>query len=255
MTTVLVPSSFPARVYARLKRRIINGKLPLGAKLTEDRLAAELGVSRTPIREALNRLAQDGLVTIIPYRGAFVTTLSEENVRDLFEIREGLEGMAARLAVERMTAETLARLRWHLEEGMAASRRNGYVEYSHADREFHETLAQASGNRQLAQALQALADRIHLFRRRSVTLPGRAEKSFREHMKVIQALTRRNPDLAEARIRKHIQNVKADLLRAIAQKKFRDSGTSLQGSNFDQKITSVPSRDRAGFGDERRHRR
>lgn len=215
---MLAPSNFPARIYELLKRRIIDGRFPPGAKLTEESLVKELGVSRTPIREALNRLAQDGLITIIPYRGAFVTTLSEEDVRDVFEIREALEGMAARLAAERMTPKTLARLRRHFKEGMAASRGNGYVEYSHADREFHEALARASGNRQLIQFLKALADRFQMIRRQTVRLSGRAQKSFREHLTVIEALSRRDPHMAETRIREHIRNVRSDLFKAMGKR-------------------------------------
>lgn len=213
---MLSPNSYPTRIYGVLKRRISDGELSLGAKLTEAHLVKEFGISRTPIREALNRLAQEGLVTIKPYRGAFVASLSEDEVRELFEVREALEGMAARMAAMRIEKQVLEELGRRLKKGIAASSRDVYARYSQADREFHEAVAQASGNRELIDLLGSLASRIQIIRRQTVRLSSRARRSFREHLKVIDALGRRNPDLAEARMRSHIRAVKAELLTSLA---------------------------------------
>ena len=210
--------SLSIRVYDHVKRRIVANELPFGSKLTEDGLAKELGISRTPIREALNRLAQDRLVTVSPGRGAFVATLSFEDMVQLLEIRETLEGMAARIASNRITKETLEKLRQRLEATTQRQEQNGYKGYLDADRDFHECVISACGNHQLSQLMKSLQDRIQMLRSRSVMLPGRARNSFQEHMEIIDALSARDPDLAEEKIRTHIRNVKGDLEIAIANR-------------------------------------
>jgi DNA-binding GntR family transcriptional regulator len=208
--------NLPIRVCDVLRSRIIANELPDGAKLTEDSLAKELGVSRTPVREAFNRLAQEGLVTVFPGRGAFVATLSFSDMVQLLEIRETLEGMAARLATNRLTKTNLEKLRRQMEVALEKSVGNDYTGYLDVDRRFHESLISASGNQHLSQLMKSLRDRIQMLRRRSVILPGRAHKSFQEHLQIIDALAARDPDLAEERIRIHIRNVKSDLTIAMA---------------------------------------
>jgi len=210
--------SLSIRVYDHVKRRIVANELPFGSKLTEDGLAKELGISRTPIREALNRLAQDRLVTVSPGRGAFVATFSFDDMVQLLEIRETLEGMAARLASKRITKETLEKLRQRLKAAAQKQEHNGYKGYLDADRDFHECVISACGNHQLSQLMKSLQDRIQMLRSRSVMLPGRARNSFQEHMEIIDALSARDPDLAEEKIRTHIRNVKGDLEIAIANR-------------------------------------
>jgi len=210
--------SLSIRVYDHVKRRIVANELPFGSKLTEDGLAKELGISRTPIREALNRLAQDRLVTVSPGRGAFVATFSFDDMVQLLEIRETLEGMAARLASNRITKETLEKLRQRLKAAAQKQEHNGYKGYLDADRDFHECVISACGNHQLSQLMKSLQDRIQMLRSRSVMLPGRARNSFQEHMEIIDALSARDPDLAEEKIRTHIRNVRGDLEIVMANR-------------------------------------
>jgi DNA-binding GntR family transcriptional regulator len=212
-------ANLPVRVYDLLRRRIIANELPSGAKLTEDRLAKELGVSRTPVREAFNRLAQEGLVTASPGRGAFVATFSVGDMVQLLEIREALEGMAARLATGRITKASLEKLRRRMEAAIRKGVDNKeYTGYSDVDREFHESVISACGNRHLCQLMKSLRDRIQMLRYRSVSLPGRADKSYQEHLEIIDALSARDPNLAEHRVRIHIRNVKSDLEIAMADR-------------------------------------
>jgi DNA-binding GntR family transcriptional regulator len=229
--------NLPTQIYSLLKQRIVGNKVSFGYKLTEFHLAEELGVSRTPIREALNRLVQDGLVTVIPGRGAFVTSFSAEDMIELFDVREALEGMAARLASSKMTEKTLEKIRDHLEAGMAERKRNGYTGYVEADREFHEAITSACGNRHLSQLMASLRERIQMLRHRSVILPGRASKSFQEHLAIIEALSLHDPDPAEQRMRTHIRNVKADLIIAMNEQDIDSNGKSLvQGQPMSQKV-------------------
>ena len=210
--------NLPIRVCNLLRNRIIANELPDGAKLTEDSLAKELGVSRTPVREAFNRLAQEGLVTVFPGRGAFVATFSFGDMVQLLEIRETLEGMAARLATNCITKTNLEKLRRQMEVELEKTVRHDYAGYLDVDRQFHEAVISASGNRHLSQLMKSLRDRIQMLRHRSVILPGRARKSFQEHLQIIDALAARDPDLAEERIRTHIRNVKSDLTIAMADR-------------------------------------
>ena len=208
--------NLPIRVCDLLRSRIVANQLPYGAKLTEEILAKELGVSRTPVREAFNRLAQEGLVTVFPGRGAFVATLSFSDMVQLLEIREALEGMAARLATSRISKTSLEKLRRQMEVEIRKTAGNRYTGYLDVDRQFHESVISASGNQHLSQLMKSLRDRIQMLRHRSVVLPGRARKSFQEHLQIIDALATRDPDLAEERIRTHIRNVKSDLAIAMA---------------------------------------
>jgi DNA-binding GntR family transcriptional regulator len=208
--------NLPIRVCDLLRNRIIANEFAYGAKLTEDSLAKELGVSRTPVREAFNRLAQEGLVNVFPGRGAFVVTLSISDMIQLLEIRETLEGMAARLATCRLTKTNLEKLRRQMEVELEKTVGNDYTGYLDVDRRFHESVISASGNQHLSQLMKSLRDRIQMVRHRSVILPGRARKSFQEHLQIIDALAARDPDLAEERIRTHIRNVKSDLTIAMA---------------------------------------
>lgn len=107
------------RAYEVIKRKIVNGEITPGTKLQEDRLAEELGISRTPIREALSRLAQEGLVEIIPRRGTYVVEFSLFDIVHLLEIREALEGMAARLAATNIARETLAEMKVNPSENIS----------------------------------------------------------------------------------------------------------------------------------------
>jgi DNA-binding GntR family transcriptional regulator len=208
--------NLPVRICDFLRSRIIANELTFGTKLTEDSLAKELGVSRTPIREAFSRLAQEGLVTVSPGRGAFVATLSFADMVQLLEIREALEGMATRLATNHIAKADLEKLRRQMEIEFRNGGGKKYLGYSDVDRQFHEFVIAASGNQHLCQLMRSLRDRIQMLRYRSVILPGRARKSFQEHLRIIDALAARNSDLAEERMRAHIRNVKADLMASMS---------------------------------------
>ena len=155
-------------------------------------------------------------MTVFPGRGAFVATFSFSDMVQLLEIRETLEGMAARLATNRITKTNLEKLRRQMEVELEKTIRNDYTGYLDVDRQFHEAVISATGNRHLSQLMKSLRDRIQMLRHRSVILPGRARKSFQEHLQIIDALEARDPDLAEERMRIHISNVKSDLTIAMA---------------------------------------
>uniref|UniRef100_A0A7C3ANX0 FAD-dependent oxidoreductase n=1 Tax=Thermorudis sp. TaxID=1969470 RepID=A0A7C3ANX0_9BACT len=151
---VEVLPSLSDRVYAALKQSIADQRLKPGSKLSVPRLAAALGVSRTPVKEALERLAQDGLVTMLPNRGAYVAILRWEDVEEIYQMREMLEGLATRLAAARMDDELLARLRDLLQQGESAVRRRDIEAHIKIDLEFHRLIRARGGNRRLVRALE-----------------------------------------------------------------------------------------------------
>ena len=170
------------QIYDILKRRIVLRQIESGKKINEEDLAKSLGVSRTPIRETLLRLEHEGIVKIIPRRGAFVVSQSKEKVMDLFEVREVLEGLVAQLATKNMNHELLDRLKRCLEKiSSGDGDNNRLLKYTPADVEFHATLLEASDNELLKSMMESVNVHLQMVRLRTVALPGRPEQTVKEH--------------------------------------------------------------------------
>lgn len=188
-------------VYENLRQRIIGGKLPPGQRLRSDALATSLKVSRTPVREALRKLEAEGLVGHSPRGGLIVQELSEDDLTEIFLIREALEGLAARLAAESATPSETAELR-HLIEDMEAAVGEPKL-FRSLTGEFHRLVAQASHNRRLAQSLEALQDKVRQVQHSTLYLDDRPAVALKEHRDLIQAIERRDGEGAEAVARAH----------------------------------------------------
>jgi DNA-binding GntR family transcriptional regulator len=175
------------RVHDHLRDEIIAGSLTPGTELTEVDLAGSLGVSRGPIREALGRLATEGLVTIRPRRGAVVRALSNEEFIEAYQVREALEMMAVRLAVPKLTEEDLSALE-QLVEDMAERAEVGDVQgFFEANTAFHQRFFEASENRMLAGLYRQLRGQIDRHRLRSLELRGELSRSVAEHRAILSA--------------------------------------------------------------------
>lgn len=175
------------RVHEHLRDEIISGRLTPGTVLHEVALAGSLGVSRGPIRDALGRLATEGLVTIRPRRGAVVRALSNEEFIEAYQVREALEMMAVRLAVSKLTAEDLAGLE-RLIEAMAARAETGDVQgFFELNTEFHQRFFEVAGNRMLAELYRQLRGQIDRHRLRSLELRGDLRRSIAEHRAILGA--------------------------------------------------------------------
>lgn len=197
------------QVFTRVVTAIVVGDIATGSPISENEVALRFGVSRGPAREALVRLEGKGLVTRTPHFGARVVDLSLEDLRNLFELRESLEGMACRLAAERMTAAELdaleAGLQSHATQPEVAAGQSYYQ--PGGDQDFHFGIARASHNQRLFRALSDdLYDVMRLYRFRSSQTPGRAIEALEEHRVIVAALRSRDPDRAEASMRAHIQS-------------------------------------------------
>jgi len=191
------------RVYVALRARIVTGELPRGTKLRQEALADELGVSRTPLREALRRLAAEGLVEFHPNRGARVAELQPGDVRAAYEARLAFEPGTARLAAERQSASQLSAMR----TAIADQRRRGRTRGAYtASRAFHLALVRAAGNDYLvrfAEALWApgLAEAIY---ERQAANPDALRSDVAEHLAIVEAIEAGDGELAERLTREHI---------------------------------------------------
>ncbi|MBT3259940.1 MAG: GntR family transcriptional regulator [Deltaproteobacteria bacterium] len=202
------------QIYDILKRRIVLRQIESGKKINEEDLAKSLGVSRTPIRETLLRLEHEGIVKIIPRRGAFVVSQSKEKVMDLFEVREVLEGLVAQLATKNMNHELLDRLKRCLEKiSSGDGDNNRLLKYTPADVEFHATLLEASDNELLKSMMESVNVHLQMVRLRTVALPGRPEQTVKEHYEILAAIEKKNSSLAEKLMRKHVASVRRDALK------------------------------------------
>ncbi len=205
------PRNLKEAVYERLKENIVRGKLPAGTKLGEINLAQKLGVSRTPLREAINRLEQDGFVKMIPRRGAFVKKHSLQEILENLEMREVLEGLAGRLAARHATPEMIRRMKSCF-RGFSGGNVEGSISpYAHQNIRFHNLIIQASQNQKLIAIIRNLFDQMDMVRLHTIVLPGRARKSLSEHSAIIRYIEKGQAQKVERELRAHI----ADLRRAV----------------------------------------
>ncbi len=193
------------RVYDHLREEILSDRLPPGTELQEVALSEELGVSRGPIREAIGRLAAEGLVTVRPRRGAVVRSLSKEEFLELYQVREALEAMAVRLAVPRLGAADFAELVELVETMDAHAARGEVAEFFEANVAFHTRLCRASGNARLQELYGQLLGQMGRYRLRSLTLRGNLERSVGEHRAILRAARRQDAERAARLMSEHIQ--------------------------------------------------
>ncbi|MGQ0549011.1 MAG: GntR family transcriptional regulator [Armatimonadota bacterium] len=197
--------------YRRLKEAILQGQLPMGTRINELELAQAWSVSRTPIRDALRRLETEGLVQAEPGRGVVVPQVTLADVDDLYELREVLEGRAARRAAERATPEFHARLNALIKAFGAALKQADFERLVAIDADIHDDIAAMSENVRLARSIKAIRAQVYQARLRSMRAKGRAAKSFREMAKLTAAIRARNGLRAEMAMREHLTSLRADL--------------------------------------------
>jgi DNA-binding GntR family transcriptional regulator len=197
--------SLGERAYRRLRDSIVQGMLPPGRKISERSLANELGVSAQPVREALRRLEQDGMVVTLPRRGTVVAEVGPAQLGELGRIRAALEGVACALAAERMSAAEIAAIAAILPRMKAGTEAADTEALDEANEEFHGIIHRATGNLFLMRSLASLRAYDHLGRHRAVgSTPRDMPKALAEHRGIVAALKRRDPALAEARMRHHV---------------------------------------------------
>jgi DNA-binding GntR family transcriptional regulator len=208
-------SSLPSgeRVYQGLRLAILRGQLVPGARLVELNLAAEFGVSRTPVREALKRLSAEGLVTSDASRGLIVRGLSFREVEEIYEVREVLDGLATRLAARRISPQELAKLEL-LVQMMDEHNQRGDVEGLVQDNvRFHEVICEAARNDWLQLTVRGMTDFVRRFSHTSYMNEERNDRVLEEHRAVISALERGDGEAAERLARQHVVEARSFLAR------------------------------------------
>lgn len=191
--------------YATVKDLLLSGKrYPPGGKISVEELSRELGVSRTPIWGAINRLEAEGVVEIVPRQGVYLLAFDTQRAVEVYTAREALEGMAARLAARRVGERELAQLRALLEQQELALAGGDVERYSERAMAFHQLIVEAAGNRALERLLDSVYAQIQAMRVRMKYFPTKLPDSFDAHARILQALEAHDPDRAEREARVHI---------------------------------------------------
>lgn len=204
-------------VVGRLRDWITTGVLRPGEKLSQEDLAARLGVSRMPLREAFRQLEAEGLVTMYPHKGVYVTRLSPDEIQELHMIRTVLEGLAARLAAEKMTKETLQRLEAILEQMQEVVEAGETDKLLDLDRQFHGAMYRASKCEHLCDLIHRLRDKSDPYIKAYMTRVGRAKESLAEHREIINACAARDSDLAEQLTKENLERTAGAVIRILRE--------------------------------------
>ncbi|AWR87311.1 GntR family transcriptional regulator [Meiothermus taiwanensis] len=204
--------------YKALRQAILGRKIPPGQKLVVRVLAEELGLSPTPVKEALAALEREGLVVAVPHRGYFVLEPSLEDVREIYSLREVLEGLAARLAVENNGRALLRKLERLFEKQCEAAEQGDIEAYGDLDLAFHRTFWEAAGSKRLLATAETIDGQIRMLINSSAAIPGRLPQSRAEHQAILQAVRDKDPQAAETAMRTHVRNAGQALERFLMRR-------------------------------------
>ena len=200
----LVPVNLSERAYIRIKKMISDYRFSPGSRLNVEQLARGLGTSRTPIWEAVRRLEQEGLVKNVPNRGVFLMELTHGAAIELYTVREVLEGMAARLAVARISDKSLEKMEKLLLAQERIVAEEDLVAYSKSDFDFHGAIYAACGNAILREMLESIKEKVRPFELRITPI---LSELFNDHQMIVRAMRLRDPLLAEVAFREHNQRI------------------------------------------------
>ena len=230
LKTLLDPNqgsiSLAERVYNELHWAIVTGKIPSGTRLVESALADQMGVSRTPVREALQKLVSEGTVYSIPRAGYIVEDMSERDVLDLFMTRAAVEQLIARLAAERITSAEVERLETNLKETEALLKNGLTDKMVDLDTEFHHLLSKAARSKTLYEVNQMLIKRTLRFRVYCLRIPEIAQVTLKGHVQILKALQSKDPKKAEKALLGHLEDTKgtvADYVESLRRNSFMAS--------------------------------
>ncbi|WP_291236520.1 GntR family transcriptional regulator [Frisingicoccus sp.] len=207
-------------VFYTLRQAILKGELEPGERLMEMQLAEQLGVSRTPIREAIRKLELEGLVVMIPRRGAIVAKITEKDLRDVLEVRSSLERLSTELACERMEDNTIIELKKAQEAFKAALNQDDITLQAQRDVEFHDVIYKSTGNLRLIQMLNNLREQMYRYRLEYLKYDPAHQTLIEEHELIIGALSKRDKETATNIIVRHVSNQELTVLKKIQEDNF-----------------------------------
>lgn len=211
-----VSISRTAHAYARLKELILDLELQPDELVTERRLMELTGCGRTPVREAMQHLQRDGLLRVVPFRGAFVTPISSQDVTEIYQMREMLESFAAALAARLMLPRDQERLRAVL-DGLEPLQARTPHDLFATDRAFHGIVVEASGHQRIRETIGTLSDQMQRLRYLSAARPQRAAQAHQEHRAIAAALLAHDPDGAAAAMRLHLRRSQESILGLVGR--------------------------------------
>jgi phosphonate utilization transcriptional regulator len=208
--------SLATLVLRELERQIVEGKLPAGTRLNEADIAEQMNVSRGPVREAFRALDQSGLVTTEKNRGVFVRQVSLEEAHEIYEVRAALDGLIGRLAAQRIQPRQLARLREIVKKMHAAARAFDSASYYPLNIEFHEVLAEASGNQALIDNYRRVVNELNLYRREVLARDSKSIPiSAKDHENIVKAVARGDAQAASRLLFDHVIDGRDRLARTL----------------------------------------
>lgn len=203
--------------FQKLRQAILRGELVPGQRLMEIQLAEQLGVSRTPVREAIRMLEQDGLAIMIPRRGAIVAKISGKNLKDVLEVRQALEELAVQLSCLRMEEDDFTALRDANGEFAETIDGEDIVKMAEADEHFHDIIYQASDNMRLVQLEMQMREQMYRFRIEHLKEKTKRHALVEGHREIMEALRRRDSDAATKAIRSHIKAQEIIVMKKIEE--------------------------------------
>lgn len=209
-------------VCEHIRQAIVDGTFSPGERLMEIQLAEDMGVSRTPVREAIRKLELEGFVVMIPRRGTYVANISIKDINDVYEIRTSLDALAAGLAAERIEPEELEEMQRLLVEIGKAIEAGKLQDIIALDTEFHDVLYKASRNERLRNIISNLREQITGIRGISMKYPGRLLDTMEEHRVLVECIAARDPEKAQAAARIHLENAEHTMLQYLASAQKKD---------------------------------
>jgi len=219
------PPSLADKVHKRLRTLIITGRIPSGTRLVESSLAKELGVSRTPVREALHKLALEGLVSSTPRMGYVVEEMSEPDIEDLFTTRMAIEQLVARRAVEKITQEEVELLESNLRKTDEVIQKGLTEKMINLDTEFHHIIYRACRSKRLYMICKMLSDHTLKFRIACIHLPDIARRAREGHWGIFRAIQSKDVDQVDVSIVSHLEITKKDILGYLREVREKSIGT------------------------------
>jgi len=205
------------KVYRVLKTEIVKGFLKPGTKLFEDKIATQMGVSRTPVREAIQKLAIGGFIKIAPNQTLIVTEVSLIDMKEVLLIRGTLEGLATRIAAKKITRQEIDELEKIVTQMGLHVTKKDLLSYCKVDDEFHNLILNVCGNKWIIQIRDNLSNFIYRFRIKSLSVPGRLKCSLEEHRKIMESLQKHNSEEADKLSQIHMENTVINILKNVAK--------------------------------------
>lgn len=202
-------------VFKTLRQAILTGELKPGERLMEIHLANKLGVSRTPIREAIRMLELEGLVTMIPRRGAEVASITRKSLQDVLEVRRALDALAVELACERISEEELASLRTACDHFAEVTKTGDATQIARADVDLHDIIVQATDNERLKQLVNNLSEQMYRYRFEYIKDASKHGQLIEEHEIIYHAIANKDKEVAAQAVKTHIDNQEHSIIKTL----------------------------------------